>query len=567
MSVSAKHQRANHDQGPRARNSQKGRSSRRDVLSLAIAVTASCMVAAIGLKALSQVWSKASGIGLGPDQLLTNALLLNIALVIFGWRRYDDVHAEVVAGRRAEDLARQMEQTDPLTGCLNRYSFAPRADRMLATLRERGETAALLMLDINNFKQINDRIGTEGGDLLLADTARRIEGLLPSDALLARLGGDEYACLIPHVPGHLERVNHIADAMLAAMDRKVDSHRLSASIGMVNGDRMNRLGSAPIDANGLLYLAEVALFHAKKQAKPATLWYAESLETELRYRCELELAIREAIPRGEFVPYYEKQVDLASGQVLGFEMLARWHSPTFGLIGPDVFIPIAEEIGVIGEMSESLIRQALRDAREWDPRLTLSVNISPLQLRDPWFAQKLLKLLVEAQFPPQRLEVEITETSLHQNIAVVHALVTSLRNQGISISLDDFGTGYSSFAQLRKLPFDRIKIDRSFVLSMQEDSDSRTIVETIALLGKGLGLPITAEGIESTALLEHLQSLGNFKGQGYLYGKPQPAQATREFLAGQDLLAPHADEIALASSGQKPAAADVSTREEWRRSA
>jgi EAL domain-containing protein (putative c-di-GMP-specific phosphodiesterase class I) len=210
----------------------------------------------------------------------------------------------------------------------------------------------------------------------------------------------------------------------------------------------------------------------------------------------MEIAIRDAIPLGEFVPYYEKQVDLASGEVLGFEMLARWHSPTFGLVGPDVFIPIAEEIGVIGELSESLIRQALRDAREWDPRLTLSVNVSPLQLRDPWFAQKLLKLLVEAQFPPQRLEVEITETSLHQNIAVVQSLVTSLRNQGITISLDDFGTGYSSFAQLRKLPFDRIKIDRSFVLAMQDDPDSRTIVETIALLGKGLGLNITAEGVD-----------------------------------------------------------------------
>ncbi|NOW44251.1 diguanylate cyclase (GGDEF)-like protein [Novosphingobium sp. SG751A] len=565
MSVIAKIQRANSQ--PDARPS---RSARNDMLALAIAVTATCMVAAIGGKALSQVWARASGIGLGPDQLLTNALLLNIALVIFGWRRYQDLHGEVVARRQAEDLARQMEQTDPLTGCLNRHSFAPRANQLLATLRERGETAALVMLDINDFKVINDKIGTAGGDLLLTDTAQRIEALLPPEALLARLGGDEFACVIPFTPGHPERVDHIADAMLATMDRKLENHRLSASVGLASGDRQNRLGNAPIDANGLLHLAEVALFHAKKQARPAPLWFEESLETELRYRCELELAIREAIPAGEFVPYYEQQVDLATGEVLGFEMLARWHSPTFGLIGPDVFIPIAEEIGVIAEMSESLIRQALRDAREWHPRLTLSVNISPLQLRDPWFAQKLLKLLVEAQFPPQRLEVEITETSLHQNIAVVQALVTSLRNQGITISLDDFGTGYSSFAQLRKLPFDRIKIDRSFVLAMQEDSDSRTIVETIALLGKGLGLPITAEGVESTELLESLQSLGSFKGQGYLYGKPQDAQATREFLAERALLAPHAHDVSLASSRQAepaPSTQPSTVPQEWLRTA
>jgi len=562
MSVSA-----NNQQAASGHSARPARSARNDLLALAIAVTATCMVAAIGGKALSQVWFKASGIGLGPDQLLTNALLLNIALVIFGWRRYEDVHAEVVARRHAEDMARQMEQTDPLTGCLNRHSFAPRADQLLAALRERGETAALVMLDINDFKHINDKIGTDGGDRLLADTARRIETLLPPDALLARLGGDEFACVIPFTPGHSERVSHIADAMMAAMDRKLESHRLSASVGMASGDRLNRMNSGPIDANGLLHLAEVALFHAKKQTRPAPLWFEESLETELRYRCELELAIREAIPGGEFVPYYEKQVDLATGEVLGFEMLARWHSPTFGLIGPDVFIPIAEEIGVIGELSESLIRQALRDAREWDPRLTLSVNISPLQLRDPWFAQKLLKLLVEVQFPPQRLEVEITETSLHQNIAVVQALVTSLRNQGITISLDDFGTGYSSFAQLRKLPFDRIKIDRSFVLAMHDDPDSRTIVETIALLGKGLGLPITAEGVESPELLAYLQTLGSFKGQGYLYGKPAPADATRAFLAVHQLLAAHADEIALASSRQIAALPAAATPEEWRRTA
>ena len=207
-----------------------------------------------------------------------------------------------------------------------------------------------------------------------------------------------------------------------------------------------------------------------------------------------------------------------------------------GLVGPEMFIPIAEEIGVIGELSENVIAQALRDAREWAPHLTLSVNISPIQLRDPWFAQKLLKLLVAANFPPNRLDIEITETCLHQNITGVHTLVTSLKNQGIGISLDDFGTGYSSLAQLRSLPFDRIKIDRSFVTAMARDANSETIVNTISSLGEGFGLPITAEGIESEEVLAKLIKLGNFKGQGYLYGRPAPAQFVKELLAKRDLL-------------------------------
>ena len=190
-----------------------------------------------------------------------------------------------------------------------------------------------------------------------------------------------------------------------------------------------------------------------------------------------------------------------------------------------------------GDLSESVIAQALRDARDWDPALTLSVNISPVQLRDPWFAQKLLKLLVQANFPAERLEIEITETCLHENIGVVRTLLASLKNQGIRVSLDDFGTGYSSLAQLRALSFDQIKIDRSFVSDMDHNPDSRTIVEAITALGKGLGLPITVEGIETPEVLDQLRALGKLKGQGYLYGRPETAEMTAKRLADLDLLA------------------------------
>ena len=260
------------------------------------------------------------------------------------------------------------------------------------------------------------------------------------------------------------------------------------------------------------------------------------MEKEPRVRSELVQGIRNGLKRGEFVPYYEKQIDLETGEITGFEMLARWNSPRHGVVSPDVFIPVAEEIGMIAELSETLIALALADARAWDLRLTLSVNISPVQLRDPWFAQRLLKMLVEANFPATRLEIEITETCLHENITVVRSLIASLKNQGIRISLDDFGTGYSSLAQLRTLPFDRIKIDHSFVSTLASSADSASIVEAISSLGRRMALPITAEGVESSEALSALRRLGRFKGQGYLYGQPASAEAVKRDLAAQGLL-------------------------------
>jgi len=530
------------DQPPRLR-SQRLRSQRAqtDLLALGIAVAATIMVAGVAGSALSQVWNKAVGIGIGPDQLLTNALLLNIALVIFGWRRYDDLHAELIEHRSREEQAELKAQTDPLTGCLTRHSITPHTADLIAKTAERGEIVAFMMIDIAKFKQINEISGHEAGDAILVAVANRLKALVPPDALVARLGGDEFACVVPFHANQAERIGHLAEAIIAATARPeectVPEGGLSLGVGLARSDRNHRSGQSRAEAAGLLHMADIAMYQAKKRGSNQVLWFENTMETELRYRCELEASIRSGVGAGEFVPYYEQQVDLATGEILGFEMLARWHSPEFGLVGPDVFIPIAEEIGVIADMSEKLIAQALRDAREWDPRLTLSVNISPVQLRDPWFAQKILKLLVAANFAPSRLEIEITESCLHQNMAGVHALVTSLRNQGIAISLDDFGTGYSSLSQLRKLPFDRIKIDRSFVANMGNDPDSRTIVETIASLGKGLGLPITAEGIETEDLLHRLRALGDFKGQGYLYGQPQPADATRTLLAERMLLA------------------------------
>jgi predicted signal transduction protein with EAL and GGDEF domain len=302
-------------------------------------------------------------------------------------------------------------------------------------------------------------------------------------------------------------------------------HDSDGSIGLV------------VDAAALMHRADMALYHAKKQGRNRYFWFEPSMESELRFRHQIETGIRRGLAHGEFVPFYEQQVDLETSELVGFEMLARWRSPQLGLISPDIFVPIAEEIGLITELSERLMEQAFADAREWDDSLTLSINISPVQLRDPWFAQRLLKKLVAAGFPPKRLEIEITESCLHENIGLVRSMIMSLRNQGVQISLDDFGTGYSSLEQLRNLPFDRIKIDRSFVSELKEPNKRSRIVEAIVSLGRGLDLPLTAEGVEDEEILKALKSMGRLKAQGYFYGYPEDAEAVRTRLKAQGKLA------------------------------
>ena len=286
-----------------------------------------------------------------------------------------------------------------------------------------------------------------------------------------------------------------------------------------------------------MHKADIAMYHAKKQGKNRFFWFESSMESELRFRNEMIQGLRRGIEKGEFVPFYEQQIDLETGKLVGFEMLARWNSPDFGIVGPDIFIPIAEEMGLIGDLSEQLIVQAFTDAKSWAPELTLSVNISPVQMRDPWFSQKLLKLLIEHNFPPHRLEIEITESCLHENIGMVRTMIASLQNQGVHVSLDDFGTGYASLSQLSSLPFDRLKIDRSFVKELSGSNSGAKIVQAMVSMSDGLHMPVTAEGIEDEKILEALKTLGKMKGQGYHYGLPENGEAVRKRLAESGQLA------------------------------
>lgn len=555
------------------RNKDALHNTRRDVVTLGIAVAAVIMFVGTGSAVLPQIVHKwIDGTSKGPDMVLTNALLLNIALIIFGWRRYRELRAEIDIRREAEERARELAEIDPLTGCHNRRSATHETDRAIHRAQREGKAIAFVMVDLDNFKQINDLNGHQVGDDVLIRSAERMRALLPRDALLARLGGDEFAVIYPydrHAPDQVEQfVTRMINSVAAPMAVQGQQLEVTMSIGVASGLSGRHGELREVDAQVLMHQADIAMYHAKRQGKNRYYWFEETMENELRFRNQLETGIRLGIENGEFVPHYEQQVDIATGRLVGFEMLARWNSPRLGMVSPEIFIPVAEEIGLIAELSEGLIRQALHDAREWDPSLTVSVNISPVQLRDPWFSQKILKLMLECNFPPQRLDIEVTESCLHENVGVVRSMITSLKNQGVRISLDDFGTGYSSLAQLRSLPFDRIKIDRSFVSELKEADANSQIVAAIIALGAGLDIPITAEGIEDSTILETLKTMGEMKGQGYLYGYPESAADVRKRLRREGLLAATgANSDAAGDDEADQAAAEAPMAEETRRSA
>ena len=505
----------------------------RDLIALGIATAAIILFVATGSSVLPDAIDAIMGGRGSPDNLLATATLLNIALIIFGWRRYRELQTEISERRRAEALARELAETDPLTGCLNRRSMLTATDNLRAAAHAHGKAVVYCMIDLDNFKQINDMHGHSIGDQTLVELARRIKTLLPTGASLARLGGDEFAFVCEYEPAQPERIDDLVIRLFEAMavpfqheGRTLDA---TISIGLATDNPHSDEGR--VHADDLMQRADIAMYHAKKQGKNRYFWFEPSMKDELRFRNELENGIRRGLQQGEFVPFYEQQVDVESGELVGFEMLARWSSPEMGVISPEIFIPVAEQIGVIGELSDQLMAQAFVDAREWDDALTLSINVSPIQLRDPWFAQKLLKMLVDNRFPAHRLEIEITESCLLENIGMVRSIITSLRNQGIRISLDDFGTGYSSLEQLRSLPFDRLKIDRSFVSELSDPSADSKLVDAIVSLGRGLDMPMTVEGIEDAEILTSLKRLGKLKGQGFLYGQPENAEQVRERLA------------------------------------
>ena len=422
------------------------------------------------------------------------------------------------AEARAQILARH----DPLTGLANRRHFLEELERWLSLVGDKDDGFALMFIDLDRFKPINDVHGHAVGDELLQVIASRLTNCLRDDSFAARLGGDEFAVLLENGPDGREEIGAAARRILNELSAPIQVNGLKLSVGASIG-----IALCPDDgrtAADILQRGDAAMLRAKQDRGSFT-FFDSSIDTQLKQKAALEAELRFAIPNGDIVPYFQPVVRLDTGEIEGFEMLARWPHRARGMIMPAEFIPVAEEAGLVDSMFWALFARACGMALEAPGDFTLAVNISPSQVRDQWFPEKVLRALKETGFPARRLEIEVTESAMIGDMQRAKTALLSLKNQGVKIALDDFGTGYSSFYLLRALPIDKLKIDRSFVSSMVTDRESAMIVGALVGLGKALGLKITAEGVEDAATAAALAALGCDLVQGYLYGAALAAPA------------------------------------------
>ena len=460
-------------------------------------------------------------IGLGVDMLFVMLLILRMLETSYsGFVEVISSRSTVIVERErardAEQRAHQLAYHDPLTGLANRRALSDHLDRSIAASPAGG--VGLLIVDLDRFKSINDVHGHPAGDQLLRDVAARLIELTGETARAFRLGGDEFAIVAEPGPGDGDAPRRLGRQIVQRLSEPfaIDGivHHIGASVGisLYPGDAHDR--------ETLMRRADVALYRAKDGGRSQHRSFEPLMDAEIKRRAVLERQLRDAIGTDGLRPHYQPLVELAGRRLVGFELLARWPRSDGLAIGPDQFIPIAEESGLINELMLQLLERGCLEALGWDPSLTIAINISPVQLKDPWLAQKILATLTRLNFPPQRLEIEVTENALIVDADNARRTIESLKNQGIKIALDDFGTGYSSMHHLRMLPFDKIKIDSSFVRAIDSDADALKIVRAILGLAASFDLPVVAEGIESEAVAARLEALGCAYGQGYLIGAP-----------------------------------------------
>jgi diguanylate cyclase (GGDEF)-like protein len=514
--------------------------ARRDVVVLAVLITAVMMLIWNGSSFFHRL--NIGGAQFGPQiRLASTALTLNVALILFGWRRYVDLQHEAEMRAEHERRAVVLATTDTITGLYNRKGFADRGGELCVEAAERGDEMVVISFQIHRFKTVNDQHGYETGDRLLKTISVALADELGPDSVLARLSGDEFAVALALADDQISRADKLAENVLKIVTKPLLFDDKIIQVGAFAGIASARGGDVRIP--DLLRRADIAMDHARSGRTARPIWFDAGMERALIAQSEIEQGIRVGLDHGQFVPFFEPQVDLSTGQIVGFEMLARWNHPLSGMIGPDVFIAVAEEIGLIGRLSEHVIAEALREAANWDPSIKISVNISPFQLADGWLAQRIVRTLADTGFPAERLVIEITESSLFADIDLARTIVTSLKNQGIRLALDDFGTGFSSLAHLRSLPFDIIKIDRSFVTQINAKRENTAIVRAVSTLAKALQVPVCVEGIENEESYRTVVQLGCEIGQGWYFGKAMPAEAAREMLNARE----HNNEVPLRS--------------------
>ena len=445
--------------------------------------------------------------------------------------RMSGVARDVTADRLIEERVAFMAHYDNLTGLANRYLFNERLRALTGEGASRGANIALFYLDLDDFKAINDTRGHLVGDRVLREVGTRLEQEVRNEDMVARLGGDEFAVLIETRAGDgllIERAHRFLSVVRAPYEIEGHTYRVSTSVGVA------RCNDGDCDAEEIMRRADLALYAAKSKGRDNLALFEPSLDRAARERREIENDLRDALTRGQMRLHYQPIIELNSGATTGYEALLRWYHPQRGIIGPGDFLPVAEETGLIMQLGEWVIREALREVSDMQGDFRIAINLSPTQVKNPNLVATVAQAIHATGIAAGRIELEITEHVLMDENAISHATLMRLRDLGVRIALDDFGTGYSSLAYLRRFPFDRIKIDRAFVVDVVKDLGSQAIVSTITRLADALGMDTTAEGIESRQQLDLLRKLGVQEAQGFLICEPALADAFSHSQSGDD---------------------------------
>lgn len=431
-------------------------------------------------------------------------------------------HEDITERRRIDTQIAFMARHDALTGLPNRTLLRECMDEAVASARKDGKAFALLCLDLDGFKTINDTLGHPTGDALLREVAQRLCACVGESGTVARLGGDEFA-ILQTAEDQPREASTLAESIILALGHPYDLDgntviaSTSVGVALSPGD-----GTEP---DLLFRKADLALYRSKEEGGGTCRFFEPSMDAQVQARRALELDLRNALSNGELELYYQPVVSFSEGEVTGFEALLRWRHPQRGFVSPAEFIQVAEEIGLIGSLGEWVLRKACAEAAAWPSKIKVAVNLSPKQFSGQnHLSLTVVSALAAAGLQPNRLELEITESVLLADDDSTLATLHGLRDMGVSISLDDFGTGYSSLSYLRKFPFDKIKIDQSFVRELSTRADSLAIVQGVAALATSLGMTTTAEGVETREQFDQLRAVGCTEAQGYFFSRPMPAR-------------------------------------------
>jgi diguanylate cyclase len=469
---------------------------------------------------------------LHADRSRTPVELILRSVDFAGKPHYAIAVRDLRARKQAEQHIHFLAHHDALTGLPNRGSFNKKLDLEIESTIVSGRRLAVLCLDLDRFKEVNDLFGHAAGDKVLQTVAKRISGLLDDSQMVARLSGDEFAIIAPGLSDPTV-AGRIAESILEILQSTSDNSDTDAPISTSIG-----ISVCPDDATdrqALLSHADTALYRAKNEGRGTYRFFEASMGAAVRDRRLLEHDLRNAIPRGELRLVYQPQKDIRSGEVIGFEALLRWRHEVRGDVSPTEFIPVAEESGTILSIGEWVLREACREAATWTEPLTVAVNVSAVQIHNANFSHVVHEILFETGLTPGRLELEITETALVRDLDRALATLRRIKMLGVRIAMDDFGTGYSSLSNLRAFPFDKIKIDSSFIKAVNVNEQAAAIVRSVLGLGRALNLPVLAEGVETAAELAFLESELCNEMQGYLLGRPADIESFRQLTHGGDV--------------------------------